>query len=372
MRCGRFTAMYLVEAKILQALRKEKFPPLEMSLEEVEIPLKKYSKNGTELRGRADALLSFKWENSSYYFVAELRGQSNPKTIESAIQQARFYSQQNLQTKIKSKELFPMIVVPYLGDESIARLVEERVSGIDLSGNGVVIVPGELFVLRSGAKNKFRDSEPIKNFYSGTSSIVARVFLLRAEFGSVTEISDEIIERGGSVSMGTISKVLKRLQDNLIIGRQEKIKLLQGEKLLEGLQSGYRSPRTLRQFRGKVSYPTELAKRGTALAKDISFSFACRSPLPYIILPNSNDFFSVYVSSADEFLRSSDFEETNRFPNIEIIETKDPLAYFDSREFDSISYISPLQAYLELSTGGKREKESAEILREELTGIKKK
>lgn len=265
-----------------------------------------------------------------------------------------------------------MIVVPYLSDESIARLVEEKVSGIDLSGNGVVIVPGELFVLRSGAKNKFRDSEPIKNFYSGTSSIVARVFLLQSEFGSVTEILDEIIERGGSVSMGTVSKVLKRLQDNLIIGRHEKIKLLQGEKLLERLQSEYRSPRALRQFRGKVSYPTELAKRGTALAKDISFSFACRSPLPYIILPNSNDFFSVYASSADEFLRSSDFEETNRFPNIEIIETKDPLAYFDSREFDSISYISPLQAYLELSNGGKREKESAEILREELTGIKKK
>lgn len=372
MRYSRFITMYLDRKQILQALRKEEFPPLEMSLEQIQVSLKKDSKNSTGLNSKPDALISIKWENSSYSFVAELRGQSNPKTIESAIHQARAYAQQKLQTKTKNKKLFPMIVVPYLSDEFIMRLVEEKVSGLDLSGNGIIIVPGELFVLRSGAKNKFRDSGPIKNFYSGTSSIVARVFLSRSEFGSVTEIRNEIIERSGSISMGTVSKVLKRLQNNLIVGRQEKIKLLRGEKLLEGLRSGYRAPQALHQLRGKVSNPKELAKRGTALAKDTSFSFACRSPLPFVILLNSNDFFSVYVSSTDEFLKESDFEETNRFPNIEITETKDPLAYFDSRAVDSITYISPLQAYLELSNGGKREKESAEILREELIGIKKK
>lgn len=69
------------------------------------------------------------------------------------------------------------------------------------------------------------------------------------------------------------------------------------------------------------------------------------------------------MSSAAPFLREFDFEETSRFPNVEFLETDDPTVYFDRRETRSISFISPLQAYLELSKGGKREQEAAEPLR---------
>jgi len=66
------------------------------------------------------------------------------------------------------------------------------------------------------------------------------------------------------------------------------------------------------------------------------------------------------------FLKRFDFEETNRFPNVEFLETDDPTVYFDRRDTGPIPIISPLQAYLELSKGGKREKEAAEPLRGDL------
>ena len=59
------------------------------------------------------------------------------------------------------------------------RLEREGVSGLDLCGNGVVTVPGEWLVYRTGKPNLYPQSFPIKNVFRGASSLVARVFLLR-------------------------------------------------------------------------------------------------------------------------------------------------------------------------------------------------
>ena len=55
--------------------------------------------------------------------------------------------------------------------------------------------------------------------------------------------------------------------------------------------------------------------------------------------------------------------ETARFPDIEFAETQDPTAYFDGRE-DLLA--SPIQCYLELQTGDKRDQETAEQVRRTL------
>lgn len=53
-------------------------------------------------------------------------------------------------------------------------------------------------------------------------------------------------------------------------------------------------------------------------------------------------------------------EETSRFANIELLETSDPTAYFDVRD-EAIA--SPLQCYLELRSGDKRDQETAQRIR---------
>lgn len=54
----------------------------------------------------------------------------------------------------------------------------------------------------------------------------------------------------------------------------------------------------------------------------------------------------------------------SRFPNIRILLVKDQTAFFDPRLHDGIRWASPLQSYLELMTGDKREKDTARQVRD--------
>jgi len=53
-----------------------------------------------------------------------------------------------------------------------------------LCGNGVVGVPGEFFVFRTGAENRFPTYTPIKNIYRRNTSMVARALLTDPDFRS--------------------------------------------------------------------------------------------------------------------------------------------------------------------------------------------
>lgn len=74
-----------------------------------------------------------------------------------------------------------MITGPYLDEKRIDRLAEEDVSALDLSGNGIVIIPGRLLLRRTGEPNRYPESQRTKCAYRGATSLVPRVFLCRSE-----------------------------------------------------------------------------------------------------------------------------------------------------------------------------------------------
>lgn len=345
----------LTESEILARIaEKPDFPPLRGFIEEFNPTL--FLNGGQK---SADLVLAFEWQNQRRRFVVELKGQSAPSYLAGAIEQVRAYAATN-------PDLSPLVIVPYLGPKSLERLIAAGVSGFDLCGNGVINVPGEWFVFRTGEKNRFPSSLPIKNISRGASSIVARVFLLRPNYQSVSEVRDEILKRKGDVSPSTVSKVLKALQEDLIINRNDAIRLLQPERLLEQLESTYRRPWTKPRLQGKIASFGEFLRRAAKVADINDALIAQHSQTPYVVLPSSNEITSLYVSSSAPFLKEFEFEETSRFPNVEFLETDDPTVYFDRRETGPIPVMSPLQAYLELSKGGKREKEAAAPLRADI------
>ena len=194
---------------------------------------------------RSDFVLEMTWNGRTRLFAVECKANATPAILEEAIQQIRRASRPPL--------LWPMVFVPYLSDANLQRLEQEGVSGLDLCGNGVVTVPGEWLVYRTGKPNLYPQSFPIKNVFRGSSSLVARVFLLRRVFGAVGEIRAEIERRGGAVALSTVSKVLARLEEELIVGRRSgEIRLLQQDKLLQALSENYRPPEVTRRFLGKT------------------------------------------------------------------------------------------------------------------------
>ena len=132
---------------------------------------------------------------------------------------------------------------PFLDEQALDALETRSVSGIDLCGNGLVIVPGEWFIRRSGNPNQFHAEGVIKNVYRKSSSVVAKLFLAKPGFDSVQDALDELGRRDGRVTLSTVSKVCKRLEEDLIIERKRKgmttLRLIQPEKLLDRLAANY-------------------------------------------------------------------------------------------------------------------------------------
>ena len=263
---------------------------------------------------------------------------------------------------------YPMLVVPYLPDARLAELEAEGVSGVDLCGNGVLVVPDELLVYRTGRPNRFRSEAEIKNVFRGGSSLVARTFLLVPEYASVQDARREIEKRGGSVALSTVSKVCNSLVSLLVIERDKgkgsaarKLRLLQPDKLLDLLATNYVPPPLTRTVRGKTLKPEAFRAAlsrddktrvvQTGLGSVENYAVMAREPMQ-----------TFYSSNLDATLRAlgDTFEPTERFANVTLSETRDDTVYFDTRPG---LVASPIQVYLELMTGDKRTRETAEQVR---------
>ncbi len=342
------------------------FQPLKITVDEQEVKVAKSGNGGAS----GDVLLNIGWKNSSEKFVAEILRQATPKQIEMGILRLEEYTRRASDKGASNKRFYPLIVAPYLSEDALNRLAEAEISGIDLSGNGVVVVQNRLFVYRAGAKNKFLSSAPIKNVFRGTSSLCARVFISKPEYKNVGEVLEEVTIRGGKTTFSTVSKVLKTLEEELIIGKGEKIRLLDAKKLLAELRENYRRPDARRRVRGKVGDLSPALKKMSENAEAKNVLYARDDPAKYAVMPSGASAVKIYTESIDELLDGVDFTETTRFPDIELLETDDSTAYFDRRNDAGFYWSSPLQTYLGLASEGKREQETANGMVEGLLDFK--
>lgn len=148
------------ESNLLESLRRGEvgLRPLTLTVEEVS--------SHTGNKG-PDAFVRAEWGRARYRFVVEVQRLWTPKAFAATIDEVRRYA--------RPPEFYPLIVVPYLPESRLNQLEAKGVSGIDLCGNGLVVVPDKVFIHRTGFPNRFRSEDRIKNVFRGGSSLVARV-----------------------------------------------------------------------------------------------------------------------------------------------------------------------------------------------------
>jgi len=349
------------ESGVIDQLRQDRveMPPLSFRF------LQSYRSSGMD--PGVDALIEVSWRGEKARFAVECKALSTPKAFQSGL---------SLLKSVKLSEgLLPMLCLPFLRESQLIKLEGEGISGIDLCGNGVVIVPGKFYLFRTGGKNRFKSWAPIKNIYRKNSSMVGRVFLVQSSYDAVQEIRDEIIRRNPLVAMGnqkpiglsTVSKALKALEEDLIVSRNGGIRLLQADKLLEKLAENYAPPNTTKRVRLKIQNDSNEIRgllAGLSQGSGLSVVATGTSSVARYAVMQRGDMLSVYCNKmndvVDRLPRSS---ETDRFPNLELIETEDETLYFDAREEDGFMWASPVQVYLELKAGDKRDQETAEQLK---------
>ena len=168
------------------------------------------------------------------------------------------------------------------------------------------------------------------------------------------------------MSLTTVSKSLKTLEEDLIVERKDTIRLVQPDKLLEKLSENYGSPKISERVRLKV--PGESGTLWELLQKqsqDLNLPLVATgaSSVTQYAVMQRGDVLSVYCPRLEMLLDRLPGSQSDRFPNLELIETEDETVYFDTRKEGNPWWASPVQVYLELMGGDKRDRETAEQMK---------
>ncbi len=315
---------------------------------------------------RYDAFIEAIWQQNKARFAVECRALSTPKAFQDSVNFLKSFS---LPTNY-----LPMLFMPFLSERQLQELEREGLSGIDLCGNGVVVVPGTFAVFRTGGKNRFPSSALIKNIYRKNSSMVGKAFLLGAGYQTVQEIRARINQRNLLVnrwdkkpmSLSTVSKALKTLEDDLIVTREGTIRLLQPDKLLEKLRENYDPPAVKERVRLKISEENgKVLKLLSKLSQtlDLPLMASGTSSVAQYAVMQRGDLLSVYCPKVEVLLERLPGSQSDRFPNLELLAIEDETVYFDARQEGNFWWASPVQVYLELMAGDKRDQETAEQIK---------
>jgi hypothetical protein len=176
-------------------------------------------------------------------------------------------------------------------------------------------------------------------------------------------------ESSSLLQAGTISKVVQALESEIIVTRgSEGIMMTDARRLLDRLREQYRpgnSPRLL----GKTPLGDDEIwqrlsdARGAGSSRSAATGMA--SAAHYGTL-SGVERLSLYVDDLEATSKLLDVAEGRAFANIELIEARNNLPFFDCRVEDNVVWASPIQTWLELAQGGAREREAARSLEQQL------
>ena len=169
--------------------------------------------------------------------------------------------------------------------------------------------------------------------------------------------------------LSTVSKVLKKLEDELLINRSKSlITAANPEKLLERLAKGYKNS-TERKRRKPYKFVIEgieqLSDGMTAFSKDY---IACGFYAAQIKDMAVTDQKAIFVKDIEQFRRKAEIKSVSVIPDAEygnfiITETNDPGVWFNADYRIAVSVVDDIELYLEMIADTPRGPKIAEQLK---------
>ena len=322
----------------------------------------------------ADAEIVVGWPEEGaeiFEFVVEVKSRNTRQLVHQAVAQAKRYAE--------GTGKYPMVMVPYLSPENVLELEKAAVSGVDLCGNGIVVVWGRLWVCRVGKENLDPDSRPLGNPYRGRSAMVARALLECQEVGSIGSLQKLVRDRGEILSLSQISKAAQALEeDGFVRKTADGLRISEPLMLMDRLGREWRRP----VFRKRMSLnlaqgwdwsrlddpraPLErLGKSG-----DLKWSITGIASVGRYTTFGQAGPIQVAVTDLTEAVKrlGGTPEPVSVFAEVELVET-DEAGFFFGCEVDSSGarWSSRLQAWLESQSGDARQQDAARDLRQQIS-----
>ena len=306
----------------------------------------------------SDFEVSFTWRKREFHFIGEIKTRSFPQKVKETL-----WDLKERWGRASDRDGNHLLALPYLS-VSVADLLEETgLSGIDLNGN-YMLQTDDFVAIRLDQENQYKESGGIKNVFRGTSSLVCRYLLQEpGPHDTVTQIHEGIKKLDGRASLSTVSKVLSALENELIIEKGNRIRLLQPEKMLRNLQKEYQHPEPAESVR--LSLPEDRDKREEALTDLLGGALwiwdGKTSAERYATTtPSQED--EAYTRELPVDQERLETLRDERFYNCVLHESREDVLYFGHDEH----WASDIQTHLELMQGDKREREIATDLENRL------
>ena len=276
----------------------------------------------------------------------------------------------------KNKKTVPIVVAPYIGVKQGQILRNADISWIDISGNFRISVPPRVFLERTGNKNKFPDTAPIKKIFQGVSGLVSRALLSNPKgFRTQYELVDFINKRNGKITNSTVSRIIKKLCDELLVIKEKtEIKTVDAEQLLERLQKSYNLfSENQNSYRFAVDDEQKFLQTLRSTVEYVSYGFYA-AQLKGLA---TTDQMCVVVRDLEQLRKrfrsySAILEPDSEFGNLIIIETNEPGIWFNIGYEKATMVVDDIELYLEMMVDKPRGPKIAEILKEKiLEGFRK-
>ena len=265
------------------------------------------------------------------------------------------------------------IICPNLSPESQRICIENGIDFIDLAGNVSIRIPGSLYIYRTGRKRSAQtESSPLRDPFSGRASRILRVLLEKPRPWRIGEIAEELGNASQSfgpfdfnISIASVSKTLKSLNEQLLVRRQNSTVVIPDpKKLLLTWADKYRERykwRMRSSFKIRNPFGDELSDVSQGLREKAPyFAFtgvvAASREAPYVDL-NTID---VLVPRDTATMLRSIEPETARGADLRIIIPYDSGVFLYSRNTAGIPIVSPVQVFLDLYARGGRDLRQAE------------
>jgi hypothetical protein len=335
------------------------------------LPLLKISlleqREPTSSNRRVDALLQVEYSNQQFTFAADYKANWQERTLNQAIKEAQQVTE-NGTTSAGSGEVYPLVVLPYLSEKHLDTLAENCISGLDLCGNALILISGKWLIRQSGKPNRFRIEQSLSNPYQGKSSLVGRTLLQVNSFRKIEDLYNEILRREGDISLALVSRVLQRLEEDVITTRSKeyKVRLVQADKLINALTNAYDSRKVKLVWRGKMPETPNALQSLFTLAKTQGSRIAMTglgsvTRHASVAMESTTRLYIESETGIENLLGKWGATATNQFANLEVYTYPDATCFFDTAtDASGIVWASNIQTHIEMMNSNDiRLKESA-------------
>lgn len=307
---------------------------------------------------KPDLLVKLKLSSGERYIIGEIKTSGQPRLARVAVNQLLRYL-----------DMFPgsygVFMAPYISQEAARVCIKENIGYLDFSGNCFICFD-QVYIENRGEPNLFTKRRDLRSLYSPKAERVLRVLLNNPKkMWKVKDLADEAV-----VSLGQISNVKKLLNDREWLKiESDGFSLEQPEELISEWAGNYRFRKNrVMDFYSMKDIPeiedtlANLCRRKGIKYALTGFSGAARLA-PAVRYKRA----FVYIVESEEAIASHpDLKKVTSGANVTLLTPYDEGVFYNTRQIDGMSVVSPVQIYLDLVGFRGRGEEAANAILEEI------